>query len=148
LPDGEHSKLEIDIGIKQMDGFRNPQTGRGHQAKQGFIGCRSNTARRSNLAGSCEQLDDFLIMEDVWGDAACLRTEDRFLRNLGLRFELLQVTREMANSGKPGSPSCRCFMVPFIMARPLDHEIGCQWAMVMPGRNVAGKPGQQCIPRT
>jgi hypothetical protein len=61
LPDGEHSTLEIDIGIKQMDGLRNSQTGRGHQANQGFIGCRSNAARRSNLAGSREQLDDFIL---------------------------------------------------------------------------------------
>jgi hypothetical protein len=93
-------------------------------------------------------LEDFFIMEDVWGDAACLRAEDQFVRNFCLWFKLLQVTREMANSGKPGSPSCRRFMVKLIMARPLDHEIGCQCSTVMPVCNVAGKPGQQRVARS
>ena len=87
-------------------------------------------------------------MEDVRGDASRLRTEDRFLRYFSLRFELLQVAGEMANPRKASGPGCRCFPVPFVLARPIHHEVGRQWATVMPTGDITGEPSQQCIPRT
>jgi hypothetical protein len=76
LPDGQHPMLEIDIGIAQVNGFRDAQTGRSHQAEQRLEGGRTQAAARPELAGRRQQFDDFLFAVDVRRHASRFRAED------------------------------------------------------------------------
>jgi hypothetical protein len=98
LPHNQHPAFEIDIGIAQVDSLGDSQTSRGHQAKQGFIRRWAETSLWPEPTGRGQQCNDFLLVEDVRGDACLLWAEDRFLRNLGIRLELLQVAGEVANN--------------------------------------------------
>jgi hypothetical protein len=42
---GQYTRLQIDIGIQQMDSFGDAQTGRRDQAEQGLVGRPSQTLR-------------------------------------------------------------------------------------------------------
>ena len=106
LPYRQHSALEIDIGIAQMNGFGDAQTGRGHQAEQGLVGGRAQAAAGPELAGCRQQFDDLLITVDVWRHTARFRAEDRLLRHLGIRLELFQVAGEMPQPSPGDAPRC------------------------------------------
>ena len=107
LPDRQKPTFQVDIGVTQVQCFRDAQADRGHQAKQGFVGGGTNAARRSKLPGSRQQVDDFLVMEDVGREASPFRTKGQFLRYFGLRLELLEVARKQANLRETHRPSRR-----------------------------------------
>ena len=58
LPYREDSLLQIDIGITQMNGFRDPQAGGCHQAEQGLVGRWAQAPARR--AGPPPAIDDLL----------------------------------------------------------------------------------------
>ncbi|MGK2952320.1 MAG: PAS domain-containing protein [Thiobacillus sp.] len=116
------------------------------QAKEGFVSCRAYAPLRSEPTGRRQQLDDFLLMEDVRGDTSGLRTKDRFLRHFGIRLELLQVAGEMANLCQTGGPGGWRVTLPPVLSRPIHHEISCQWPTVMPVGDIPDESGQQRIP--
>lgn len=52
LPYRQHSALKIDIRMAQVNGLGDTHPGRGHQAKQGFVGEWSNRVMQNYFAPS------------------------------------------------------------------------------------------------
>jgi hypothetical protein len=53
--------------------------------------------------------------------------EDRVVRNLGARFELLQPARERTQMLQPARPSLGVTAVMAVAPRPFGHDLGGQW---------------------
>ena len=68
-------RFQVYIGVTQMQCFGNAQARRGHQSEQGFVGGRTNAAGRPNPSCCRQQVNDLLIVEDVWGEASSLRAK-------------------------------------------------------------------------
>jgi hypothetical protein len=145
LPYRQHSALEIDIRIAQVNGFGNAQPGRGHQAEQGFVGERPKAAGGAECACRREQVDDLVLTVDVGCHAAGFRAEERRLGNLGVRLELLQVADEVPQPSPTARPGARIAMAILAGTYPFDHQFRRQRTPMALGFHEAGKAGEEGV---